>query len=67
VLAKGLDFLAKRIRSLAEEHGIPIVENPPLAQALYKTAEVGSEIPANLYRTVAEILAHIYRLTRRAP
>ena len=67
VLAKGLDFLAKRIRSVAEQHGIPIVENPPLAQALYKTAEVGSEIPANLYRTVAEILAHIYRLTRKVP
>ncbi len=67
VLAKGLDFLAKRIRSVAEQHGIPIVENPLLAQALYKTAEVGSEIPANLYRTVAEILAHIYRLTRRVP
>ena len=45
VLAKGLDFLALRIRAVAEEHHIPIVENPPLAQALYKSAEVGSEIP----------------------
>ena len=64
VLAKGLDYLALRIRSVAETHGIPIVENPPLAQALYKSAEVGSEIPASLYAAVAEILAHIYRLTR---
>jgi flagellar biosynthetic protein FlhB len=49
---------------VAEEHQIPIVVNPPLAQALYKGAEVGDEIPADLYRAVAEILAHIYRLTQ---
>jgi flagellar biosynthetic protein FlhB len=65
VLAKGLDFLAQRIRAIAEEHRIPIVENPPLAQALYKSCEAGSEIPPHLYRAVAEILAYIYRLTRR--
>lgn len=65
VVAKGLDFLALRIRAVAEEHQIPIVENPPLAQALYKGAEVGQEIPANLYRAVAEILAYIFRLSGR--
>jgi len=65
IVAKGLDFLALRIRKVAEEHGVPIVENPPLAQALYKSAEVGSEISPNLYRVVAEILAYIYRLSRR--
>jgi flagellar biosynthetic protein FlhB len=65
VLAKGLDFLALRIRAIAEEHRIPIVENPPLAQALHRSCEVGSEIPPQLYRAVAEILAYIYRLTRR--
>jgi flagellar biosynthetic protein FlhB len=65
VLAKGLDYLAQRIRAIAEENRIPIVENPPLAQALYKSCEVGSEIPPHLYRAVAEILAYIYRLTRR--
>jgi flagellar biosynthetic protein FlhB len=65
VLAKGLDYLALRIRALAEEHRIPIVENPPLAQVLYKSCEVGSEIPPHLYRAVAEILAYIYRLTRQ--
>jgi flagellar biosynthetic protein FlhB len=65
VLAKGLDYLALRIRAIAEQHRIPIVENPPLAQALYKSCEVGAEIPPHLYRAVAEILAYIYRLARR--
>jgi flagellar biosynthetic protein FlhB len=62
VVAKGKNYLAQRIRKKAVEHQIPIVENPPLAQALYKSAEVGQEIPAHLYRAVAEILAYIYRL-----
>lgn len=62
VLAKGKNYLAQRIRQLAVEHEIPVVENPPLAQALYKAVEVGQEIPAHLYRAVAEILAYIYRL-----
>jgi len=62
VVAKGKNYLALRIRQKAIEHRVPIVENPPLAQALYKSAEVGQEIPADLYRAVAEILAYIYRL-----
>jgi len=66
VVAKGLDFLAQRIKKTAEDSGVPIVQNPPLAQALYRGAEVGSEIPANLYRAVAEILAYIFRLTRES-
>lgn len=64
VVAKGQNFMAQRIRQEAERHGVPIVENPPLAQALYKTCEIGSEIPAALYRAVAEILAYIFRLSR---
>lgn len=64
VVAKGKNWLAARIRELAIEHGVPIVENPPLAQALYQSVEVGQEIPVHLYRAVAEILAYIYRLTR---
>ncbi|HXN47608.1 MAG TPA: EscU/YscU/HrcU family type III secretion system export apparatus switch protein, partial [Bryobacteraceae bacterium] len=56
------NYLAQRIRQVAVLHQVPIVENPPLAQALYKSAEVGQEIPAHLYRAVAEILAYIYRL-----
>jgi flagellar biosynthetic protein FlhB len=62
VIAKGKNYLALRIRQKAMEHEIPIIENPPLARALYKSAEVGQEIPADLYRAVAEILAYIFKL-----
>jgi flagellar biosynthesis protein FlhB len=62
VVAKGKNYLALRIRALATEHNVPIIENPPLAQALYKAVDVGQEIPPHLYRAVAEILAYIYRL-----
>jgi len=63
VVAKGKNFLAARIRKLAILNQVPIVENPPLAQALYKAVDVGQEIPSHLYRAVAEILAYIYRMT----
>jgi flagellar biosynthesis protein FlhB len=62
VIAKGQDYLALRIRQRALDCGVPIVENKPLAQALYHSVEVGQEIPAHLYRAVAEILAYIYKL-----
>jgi flagellar biosynthetic protein FlhB len=62
VVAKGQNYLALRIRARALEHQIPLVENPPLAQALYKSVEVGQQIPPHLYRAVAEILAYIYKL-----
>ncbi len=62
VLAKGKNYLALRIRQLALDHQVPIVENQPLAQALYKSADVGQEIPPQLYRAVAEVLAYIYKL-----
>jgi flagellar biosynthetic protein FlhB len=62
VVAKGRNYLALRIRKKALEHQVPIVENPPLAQALYKSVDVGQEIPSHLYRAVAEILAYIYKL-----
>jgi flagellar biosynthetic protein FlhB len=62
VVAKGKNHLALRIRQLAIENQVPIIENPPLAQALYKSVEVGQEIPADLYRAVAEILAYIYKI-----
>jgi flagellar biosynthetic protein FlhB len=65
VVAKGKNYLAQRIRKMAVEHQVPLVENPPLAQALYKSVDVGQEIPAHLYRAVAEILAYIYRLMNR--
>ncbi len=62
VLAKGKNYLALRIRQIAVDHQVPIVENPPLAQALYKSADVGQEIPPQLYQAVAEVLAYIYKL-----
>ena len=62
VVAKGKNYLAQRIRQRAIEHQVPIIENPPLAQALYRNVEVGQEIPAHLYRAVAEILAYVYKL-----
>ena len=62
VVAKGKNYLALRIRAKAVEHQVPVIENPPLAQALYGSASVGQEIPAHLYRAVAEILAYLYRL-----
>jgi flagellar biosynthetic protein FlhB len=62
VVAKGKNYLARRIRQIAVENQVPIVENPPLAQALYKMVDVGQEIPPHLYRAVAEILAYIFKL-----
>jgi flagellar biosynthesis protein FlhB len=62
VVAKGKNYLAQRICQRAIEHLVPIVENPPLARALYASVEVGQEIPSHLYRAVAEILAYIYKL-----
>jgi flagellar biosynthetic protein FlhB len=62
VVAKGKNYLAARIRLRATENQIPIIENPPLAQALYKTVDIGQEVPPHLYRAVAEILAYIFRL-----
>jgi flagellar biosynthetic protein FlhB len=64
-VAKGKNYLALRIKQIAIDNQVPIVENPPLAQALYKSVDVGQEIPAHLYRAVAEILAYIYRLMNR--
>lgn len=65
VLAKGKDLLAAQIRRVAAEHGIPIIEKKPLAQALYRMVKVGQAIPSDLYEGVAEILAYVYRLSNR--
>jgi len=62
VLAKGARLIAQRIREVAEENGIPVIRNAPLTRALYSAAEVGREIPAELYEAVAEILAFVYQL-----
>lgn len=62
VVAKGADLMALRIRELAKKSRVPIVSNPPLAQALYKAVDIEQEIPGELYQAVAEVLAYIYRL-----
>ena len=63
VVAKGQGQMAARIRHLAIEAGVPILERKPLARALYKLVEVGQEIPEQFYATVAEILAYVYELS----
>lgn len=62
VLAKGMNLVALKMREVAEEHGIPVIQNPPLCRAIYKAAHIGQEIPTDLYEAVAEILAFVYRL-----
>jgi flagellar biosynthetic protein FlhB len=62
VLAKGAGHVAQRIKEIATEHQVPLVEDKPLAQALFKMVELGDYIPAELYRAVAEVLAYVYRL-----
>lgn len=65
VVAKGADFMAMQIRYIAAAHGVPIVERPPLARALYNKCEVGREVPVDLYEAVAEVLVYVYRLEGR--
>lgn len=65
VVAKGAGFVAHRIRAIARENSIPLMENKPLARLLYREVEVGQEIPETLYRAVAEVLAYVFRLRRR--
>lgn len=62
VVAKGARLVAKRIIGIAREHDIPVIENKPLAQSLFKLCDIGQVVPVNLYRAVAELLAHVYRL-----
>ncbi|MEK7748101.1 MAG: flagellar biosynthesis protein FlhB [Nitrospirota bacterium] len=62
VVAKGADFMAQKIREIATANGVPLVENKPLAQDIFKTVSIGGEIPAHLYRAVAEILVYVYKL-----
>ncbi len=65
VVAKGAGYVAERIKAIAQEHAIPLVENKPLAQQLFKTVDIGEIIPEGLYKAVAEILAYVYRLEKR--
>ncbi|SFJ26351.1 flagellar biosynthetic protein FlhB [Bosea sp. OK403] len=64
-LAKGVDAVALRIREVAGQHSVPIIENPPLARALYATVEIDEEIPVEHYKAVAEVIGYILRLKGR--
>ncbi len=65
VIAKGSNYLAQKIKEIAKKHDVPIVENKPLAQALFKFVEVGGAIPHTLFRAVAEVLAYVYKLKNK--
>jgi len=65
VIAKGAGFIAERIKQIAKDKGIPVVEHKLLTQTLFKVVEIGGFIPVNLYRAVAEILAYVYRLKNK--
>jgi flagellar biosynthetic protein FlhB len=65
VVAKGQDEIARKIREVAEENDITIVENKPLAQALFKTVEIGQDVPTEHYKAVAEIISYVWRIKGR--
>jgi flagellar biosynthesis protein FlhB len=65
-VAKGLDELALRIKSVAQEHGVPVVENPPLARALHAAVDLDEAIPEDQYKAVAEVIGYVMRMRRRA-
>jgi flagellar biosynthetic protein FlhB len=64
IVAKGMNILAQKIRDVAEEHRVPVLEAPPLARALYRHTDIGDQIPAALYTAVAEVMAYVYQLNQ---
>ena len=62
LLAKGTELFAKKIIEIAKEHSIPVIENPPVARAIFRMVEINSSIPPELYKAVAEILIFVYSL-----
>ena len=67
VVAKGSGHVAERIRQIASQHHVPMVENKPLARTLYSSVDIGESIPVELYKAVAQILAYVYRLKGYQP
>jgi flagellar biosynthetic protein FlhB len=65
VVAKGADFLAQKIKKIASDAGVPLVENVGLARTLFKSVKIGHYVPRALYQTIAEVLAYVYRLKNR--
>ena len=65
ITAKGIDHMALRMRTVARENSVPILERPELARDLYANVEIGETIPERFYKAIAEILAFVYRLRKR--
>ena len=65
MMAKGVDKVAQKIREIAKEHGIPVIENPPLARGLYAAVDVDQEVTPEFYKAVAEVISYIFKLKRR--
>ncbi len=65
VVAKGTDFVAQKIKLIAKEHDVVMVENRPLARAMYDQVEIGDPVPEEFFKAVAEILAYVYRIKRK--
>jgi flagellar biosynthetic protein FlhB len=66
VVAKGKNFMAEQIKKIARESGVPIIEKKSLARALYQSVEVDQQIPVELFRATAEVLAYVYKMNRKA-
>lgn len=64
IVAKGSDFVALKIREIAKEHQVPVLQSPPLARALYYSSEIGEEVPVGLFKAVAQVLAYVFQLKR---
>lgn len=67
LLAKGTELFAKKIKEIASEHNIPVIENPPVARAIFRMVEINQEVPPDLYKAVAEILIFVYNLKKKTP
>ena len=67
LLAKGTELFAKKIKEIAQEHDIPVIENPPVARAIFRMVEINQEVPPDLYKAVAEILIFVYNLKKKTP
>ena len=67
VVAKGADLLAMRIRDLARDHGVPVLQAPPLARALYFTTDLEQQVPEELYHAVAQVIAYVFSLEASVP
>lgn len=65
VVAKGVDFIAQKIKLIAQEHEIVMVENRPLARSLYDQVEVEQEVPEQFFKAIAEVLAYVYRIQHK--